>query len=119
MKKLMLSIVLALFMSTTFATSKVVDPIVSFPKTAKELSKLLGPTQFDEELKSGEALKEELLVKVRITLNKKREIVVLQVDSVNEVMESYIKYKLNYKKIASDELKYGVEYFFDVKFKLE
>jgi hypothetical protein len=111
MKKLILSVIVTLFMSTAFANVNVPNPIEDFPNTAKELLGLLGTSHL------AELLEEELLVKVRITLNENHEIVVLQAETENEAIESYIKNKLNYKKLASTELKVGTEYFFDVRFK--
>ncbi len=44
---------------------------------------------------------DELLASVTFTLNNKKEIVVLSVDSGNEMIENYIKSRLNYKKVGA------------------
>ena len=50
------------------------------------------------------------------TLNQKGEIVVLTIDTDNPLLESYIKGKLNYRKIKSGMLTSGKEY--QINFKL-
>ena len=47
---------------------------------------------------------------VEFTLNTKGEVIVLTVDSDNDSLESYVKSKLNYKKIAQKVLTSGQVY---------
>ncbi|GAA4275563.1 hypothetical protein [Aquimarina mytili] len=57
-------------------------------------------------LKSPEiVVKEELKANIEFTLNVKGEIVVLNVDSKEELVVNYVKSRLNYKKIASNTSK--------------
>ncbi len=113
MKKLFLSAIVTLFMSTAFATVKGISPLDdTYAQTSRELSKLLNA------FNSVEELNEEVLVKVLITINESHEIVVLQTNSKNAQVTSYIKNVLNYKKLPSDQLVTGKDYSFTVKFKI-
>ncbi len=51
------------------------------------------------------------------TLNQKGEIVILTIDTNNQALESYIKGKLNYKKIQKGTLNVGKE--FQLNFKVK
>ena len=62
-------------------------------KLNKEIGQLLDNPTFDVE--------EELTAYVTFTLNDKDEIVVLTVDSESNLVESFIKNRLNYKKVAT------------------
>jgi len=63
---------------------------------AIEVGKLLKNPQF--------SIDQEQQVSVRITFNQDNEMVVLFVDSNNEMIKSYIKNRLNYKKLSEDIL---------------
>lgn len=110
MKKLFLSVIVTLFMGAAFANPKYPNPTEKFNETHKELSKLLNsfPTL--------EMQEEELLVRVKITLNEKHEIVVLNTSTANNDLNYYIKNTLNYQKIDSDELTVGKSFVFVVRF---
>lgn len=110
MKKLFLSVIVTLFMGAAFANPKNPNPTEKFNETHKELSKLLNsfPTLEMEE--------DELLVRVKITLNEKREIVVLNTSTTNNDLNYHIKNNLNYQRIASDELVVGKDFVFMVRF---
>jgi hypothetical protein len=110
MKKLILSVIVSLFMSVAFASSKEFDPIRKLSQTSKDLSQLLNSDFAFEELNK------EISVKVFIVFNKKNEILVLNTDTENVELNTYIKDRLNYKKIASSELSINKEYSFVVKF---
>lgn len=113
MKKLVLSVMLALSLSTAFASVKEPRPIDDFMKTSEELSKLLNSTQSDGELD------EEVLVKVIFTFNEDRKIVILNTYSQteNEQVNSFIKNVLDNKEILSGELEVGTNYSFIARFK--
>ena len=104
---------LALSLSTAFATVKEPKPIDGFMKTSEELSKLLNSTQSDDELN------EEVLVKVEFALNEERKIVILRTksQSENEQVKNFIKEVLNNKEMLSDELEVGKNYSFVARFK--
>jgi len=44
---------------------------------------------------------------VRFTVNKRGEIVVLSVDTANETLEYFVKNRLNYKKLKSENVEEG------------
>lgn len=111
MKKLFLSAIVSLFVSSAFASSINEDPTVVLSKTTKELSQLLN-TSYSENV-----LEKEELVKVSFTVNELRQLVVLQVNSNNSEIQSYVKQVLNYKKLSSNELTIGKDYVFEIRFK--
>jgi hypothetical protein len=111
MKKLLLSAIVSLFASVTFASTINEDPTVVLFKTNKELSQLLN-TSYSENI-----LEKEELVKVSFTVNELHQVVVLQVNSNNSEIQSYVKQALNYKKLSSNELTVGKDYVFEVRFK--
>ncbi|OOG77970.1 hypothetical protein [Flavobacterium sp. A45] len=110
MKKLILSAIVSLFVSTAFASTSDDDPKV-VSKTTKELSLLLNKSF------SGDILEKEELVKVTFVVNKLNQVVVLQVNSNNSQIQDYVKQVLNYKKLSSNELVVGKDYVFEVRFK--
>lgn len=111
MKKLFLSAIVSLFVSSVFASTINEDPIVGPSKTTKELSQLLN-SSFTEDI-----LEKEESVRVTFTVNELRQLVVLQVNSDNSDIQYYVKQTLNYKKLSSNELIVGKNYAFEVKFK--
>lgn len=111
MKKLFLSAIVSLFVSSAFASSINEDPTVVLSKTTKELSQLLNKSY------SEDVLEKEELVKVTFTVNELHQLVVLQVNSNNSEIQSYVKQALNYKKLSSNELIIGKDYVFEVRFK--
>lgn len=52
----------------------------------------------------------ELAAVVRFTLNDDKEIVVLSVETKDERLESFVKARLNYEKVADQNLKEGKAY---------
>ena len=55
-------------------------------------------------------LKKETSANISFVINDKNELVVLSVDSINEEVSSFVKSKLNYKKIAVNGVKKGEVY---------
>lgn len=111
MKKLFLSAIVSLFVSSVFASPINEEPAVRASKTTKELSELLN-SSFTEDI-----LEKDELVKVTFTLNELGQLVVLQVNSNNADIQYYVKHVLNYKKLSSNELIAGKNYAFEVRFK--
>lgn len=71
-------------------------------------------TQIAELLKNPEMeIKEDIEAKVTFVVNDKKELVVINVDSKNENIDSFIKSRLNYKKI--DVTKTGDEWVVPVR----
>jgi len=52
-------------------------------------------------------LSSELTADVRFTINNKGELVVLSVDTKNEVLEKFVKSRLNYKKVEAGSIVEG------------
>ena len=114
MKKLILSVIVAMFIGTTstFAFVGNGNPIDDFSEASQELSELLNESHYYSEIN------EDVTVKVYLTVNDNHETVVIRVDSKDETVKDYIKNKLNYKKIASRQLQVGTNYSIKVMFKI-
>ena len=59
----------------------------------------------------------DMLANVYLMVNRDGEIVVLQVQAENDLMEAYIKNRLNYKKLKTKALTPGKEYMVPVRIK--
>ena len=74
-------------------------------------------------LQIGELMKEnsfanegyDLLAQVRFTLNKESEIVVLSVATQDELLESFVKSRLNYEKVSVNGFEEGQIYVVQVR----
>lgn len=110
MKKLLLSVVATLFLTTAFAKENPTKGTNDYDDTYKEISKMLNTYP------SFDGLGEEVLVKVRIALNENREIVVMSTNTTNSDLNYFIKNTLNYKKISAEDLETGKGLVFLVKF---
>jgi len=103
MRKISLVFVATMLLSTVslFANNaKPVDP-------AKNLS-----TQIGDLLDNNSFILEnnDLTAEVLFTLNENKEIVVLSVETENEVLEAFVKSRLNYQKVELDEYREGKMY---------
>jgi len=110
MKKLFLSVIVTLLMGTAFAADKSPNTAKNFDETYKELTKMLNTYP------NLSGLDEDVLVKVRIAINEKHEIVVMSTDATNSDLNYYIKNTLNYQKLSAEELAVGRGLVFLVKF---
>ncbi len=92
MRKLSLVFVAAML----FATGNILanDSVEGDP--AKKLSVQIGELLAKNYLTDSQV---HLTAQVRFTLNNEGEIVVLSVDTENETLESFVKGRLNYKKV--------------------
>lgn len=113
MKKLILSIVVVLFMNTMYANTRILDPVIEFSNANDEISQLLNSYPYLE------GLEKELIVKITFILTEDNEVLVLRVDSENEDVERFIRNKLHYKKLVSNDLIKGTEYIIPVKFEIQ
>ena len=90
--------VLALFVAFTFSASIFANANPTSkvkPKTVTEtVGELLKNPYFQ--------LDKDVKAKVSITLNRNNEMVVLSVDTDNEIVENYIKDRLNYQELSKD-----------------
>lgn len=109
MKTIKRIIVLTIMVLTSNAISANVDPEPKKEsKVSKELVTLLGTPNF-------EMSRNDLNATVYFIINNSNEIVVSDVVADNELIELYIKSRLNYKEIKSIELLKGHTYKVDVK----
>ncbi|OED37024.1 hypothetical protein AB832_05315, partial [Flavobacteriaceae bacterium (ex Bugula neritina AB1)] len=94
MKKLITVIIVAVIASASvFANDKSIGETAQ-QKLRKEIIELLERPHFKIEKSSIEA-------EIEFTLNAKNEIVILTVNSDKDIVENYVKSKLNYKKVNS------------------
>ncbi len=112
MKKIFLSVVVALFMSSAFAATATdtSNTKSNYVETYKELSKLLNTYA------QLEGIGEDTVVKVRIVINENHEIVVMSTSTDDDFLNNYIKTTLNYQKLEANELASGNGLVFLVKF---
>jgi hypothetical protein len=110
MKKIILSVVVTLFLTTAFAAEKPSNEVKALNETYKKIAKLLN------DYSAVSRLDHEAVVKVRIAINENNEMVVLSTNSVNEDLNYYIKNTLNYKKLSAEELGANRGLVFLVKF---
>lgn len=109
MKKLAVVIfVFAMSVTSTFANNE--DKLKKKRSEVRtEVVKLLG--KYDRDLNAS------MHTEVSFIINRKNEIVVLSVDSKNQSLVSYVKRKLNYKKIKVNTLNYMKVYKLPLKVK--
>ena len=116
----MLILVVAITFSSAIQAST--DPIKTDPvKTTKKSKKKKAVVPNSVEKTIGNLLKnptfkfyEGMSADVEITINEKNEMVVLSVDTQNKAFESFIKTRLNYKKLSKDAISYQRRFKFPV-----
>jgi hypothetical protein len=94
--KTLLLVVALTFSSVLVASTNVEDKRTESDVITSEIGKLLKSPSFD--------VKEEFVTNVTFTVNNYNEMVVLSVNSNNLRVASYIKSRLNYKKIPLDQV---------------
>jgi len=106
MKKLSVMLAaLALLVGTSVSTAAV--KVEKEPTTtSEEITKLLENPEF--------IVQEEMLASVQFVINKDHEIVVLSVETENDLLEGYIKNRLNYHKLETN-VKQGMPYTLPVR----
>ena len=92
MKNLKLLVLALGLFSVNLATANF-NPINPTDELRIEMAELIGSAYMDD------MQADELNAEVLFTVNKNKEIIILSVDSDNASLESYLKYKLNYKKV--------------------
>ncbi|WP_395059806.1 hypothetical protein [Flavobacterium sp.] len=112
MKKLILLFVVVI-MNVTFVSAKEVNPVDDYPKAIKEISKLLGPLNINDEFEKA------VRIKFTAMVNSDNELIVLQVGTDNIIFKNHIISQLNYKIIAREAMTPGKQYTFIVKFRPE
>lgn len=71
-------------------------------KLAHQILKMLETNSFD--------IEDDMVADVRFTINKEGEIVVLSVDTEVEVLENFVKARLNYQKVELENAREGQLY---------
>ncbi|CAL2074557.1 hypothetical protein [Tenacibaculum sp. 190524A05c] len=94
--KFVLVAILITFSNVILASTNPTEDKVKMTVISKQISKLLENPSFPVERNSS--------ITVRFTVNNNNEIVVLSVEAAHdkELIESYIKSRLNYKKLKSN-----------------
>ena len=108
MKSLKL-LVLALGLFTINISAANLNPVNPTDELRTEMVELIGSNYMNE------IQADELGAKVLFTVNNNKEIIILSVDSDNALLESYLKNKLNYKKVNHRPSKNGEIYLLPVK----
>ena len=108
MKSLKLfTLALALFTISVSATN--VNPVKPTDELRFEIVDLIG-TNYNAEMTS-----DQYKADVLFTVTADKELIVLSVNSDNDQLESYLKAKLNYKKVNHRPSKHGEIYLLPVK----
>jgi len=95
MKKLNVLLVVSAFVICSVGTIKAnTKPIDSKTNLTEEIQDLLKKPSFN--------IENEIKASVSFTLNNQGEIVVLSVDSENDIVKVYIKNRLNYQKVKTE-----------------
>jgi len=100
---------LALALFTINISAANLNPIKPTDELRIEIVELIG-TNYMNEIHA-----DELGAEVLFTVNNNREIIILSVDSDDDLLESYLKRKLNYKKVNHRPSKNGEIYLLPVK----
>lgn len=108
MKSLKL-LVLALGLFTINISAANLNPVKPTDELRVEMVELIG-SNYMNEMEAN-----ELGAEVLFTVNNNKEIIILSVDSDNRLLESYLKNKLNYKKVNHRPSKNGEIYLLPVK----
>ncbi|WP_418263559.1 hypothetical protein [Flavobacterium faecale] len=112
MKKSIVLLVIAMMMNVTFVSAKVLDPRKSYESTAQELSCFLKSSTVNGVVDFNE------VVLIKFLVTETGDIVVLNAATENKKLAEYIKEKLNYRKLATNELTAGHSYEFEINFNL-
>ena len=100
MRKLSLVVVAAMLLVTGNVLANDTDGVKPTTSISTQISKMLSDNSFSD----------ELTAQIRFTLNSEGEIVVLSVDTDSEVLEGFVKSRLNYKKVDVDAIEEGKLY---------
>ncbi|WP_394970680.1 hypothetical protein [uncultured Croceitalea sp.] len=91
MRKISLVLVAALLLSVGNVLANDYKPENPIKKISTQIHKMLEDNNFD--------VSDDLTADVRFTVNSEGEIVVLSVVTSNQVLEGFVKGRLNYKKV--------------------
>lgn len=101
--------VLAFALFTINVSAATLNPIKPTDELRTEIVELIGSSYMDEMEEN------EYSADVLFTVNSKRELIVLSVESDNHLIENYLKRKLNYRKVDHRPSEPGEIYLLPVK----
>ena len=110
MRKLSLVVVAAVLLSTGNVLANDGNSVKPVNSLSSQIFRMLEDNNFSENYS-------DLTAQVRFTLNAEGEIVVLSVDTDFYEMESFVKNRLNYKKVDLDTVEEGKIYTIPVRVK--
>ena len=110
MRKLNLVVVAAMLLVTGNVLANKANGENPDKSLSAQISAMLSENNFNED-------QTDVTAQVRFTLNTEGEIVVLSVSTENDIMENFVKSKLNYKKVNLDEVREGKIYTIPVRIK--
>ena len=102
MRKMSMAFFAAALIAVGTLSASPVENVRPTNELSTQIHKMLKSNSFDVE--------EDLVANVRFTLNKEGEIVVLSVDTEDDALESFVKGRLNYKKVDFQDAKEGKLY---------
>ncbi|QLE02073.1 hypothetical protein HX109_11090 [Galbibacter sp. BG1] len=108
MKTIKLFLTVALMAVATTVLANENDPKPTNKAVSEQLSTILGTPAF-------KVTDKDLLARVHFMVNKDHELIVISVKAENEMVEDYIKSRMNYKKIEKNSLQLGEDYVVDVR----
>lgn len=108
MRKLSLVFVAAMLLATGNVLATDTEGVKPEKSLSQQISKILAQNSFTNEV-------QDLTAQVRFTLNNEGEIVILSVDTDDTRLESFVKNKLNYKKVEVNAIEEGKLYTIPVR----
>ncbi|PKA97069.1 hypothetical protein B0O79_0717 [Flavobacteriaceae bacterium MAR_2009_75] len=110
MRKISLVLAVAMLLSTGSVLANDLKPKKSGKSLSSQISEMLSENSFTIN-------ETDLRAQVRFTLNNEQEIVVLSIDADDEILEDFVKAKLNYKKVELEDYQEGKLYTVGVRIK--
>lgn len=110
MRKISLVLAVAMLLSTGSVLANDLKPKNKVKSLSSQISEMLSENSFTTN-------DTDLRAQVRFTLNNEQEIVVLSIDADDEILEDFVKAKLNYKKVDLKEYQEGKLYTVGVRIK--
>lgn len=108
MRKISLVLVAAMLFTAGNVLANHTNPKDPAKRLSTQIGKLLQDNFFIVE-------NTDLTAKVRFTINEENEIVVLSVNTENDVLEAFVKSRLNYQKVQLPGIKEGRMYTIPVR----
>ena len=111
MKNLKLFIaIVAISVSSVMSVSANTEPTEAKKNLRAQIVTLLGNHSYDLD-------NQTLTAEISVMLNNKGELIVISVESDDDQVQSFVKSRLNYKKVSVKEIKKGTVYRISLKMK--